>query len=202
MRAAILFLLMFMSVAATSPSMSSSVTPSRTYTQELARAHEAHLLTLANSPNLRAFLEQKKEQTSSLKKILTFDKRWATDDELRSSVTDNTIARQFQRLLDDDRYGIAEIMLTDGFGSLLAARPEPSDYWQGDEEKFYAPVQSSDTYVSKAAWDESSRTNSFFISIPIESNGEFIGVLIAGLKITQEYMMHMPIEELFRLRAQ
>lgn len=202
MRAASLLLLLFMSAAAYAADGTSSVKPSETYTNELVRLHEAELLSLAGSPALHAFLEKNKSRPTSLKEIIDLDTRWMLDSELRNSITGNAVAKQFQRILDDERYGIVELMLTDGFGALLAGRPTPSDYWQGDEEKFYAPIKSAGIYATKAAWDESSHTNSLFISVPIESNGDFIGVLIAGIKITPEYMMQMPIEELNRLRAQ
>lgn len=202
MRTVSLLFLLFMSAVALAACETSPIEPSEVYTHELVRLHEAELSSLAKSADLRKFLKKNRRQPASLKKIIDLDNVWMTDSDLRSSVLENSVALKFQSILDDERYGIVELMLTDGFGALRAARPAPTDYWQGDEEKFYSAVTLSQFYVSKAAWDESTQTNSFFISMPIESNGKFIGVLIAGLKITQEYMMQMPIEELIKLQTQ
>lgn len=90
-------------------------------------------------------------------------------------------------------------MLTDSFGGLIAAFPETTDFWQGDEEKFKQPVIKAGAYISNAEWDESTRAFSFFVSVPISKDDEFLGVLIAGIDVTKAYLIQMPLEELVKV---
>ncbi len=90
-------------------------------------------------------------------------------------------------------------MLTDSFGALLAAYPITTDYWQGDEAKFIAPIKLAGVYISDSKWDESSKVYSFFVSIPISLDGEFLGVLISGLDVSSEYIMDMSLQDLLQL---
>ena len=92
-------------------------------------------------------------------------------------------------------------MLTDSFGALLASYPITSDYWQGDESKFIMAVKNKGIYISGPNWDESSKTYSFFVSLPVIQQGKLLGVLVAGLDVSSEYMMDMSLQQLLDLKS-
>jgi len=62
-------------------------------------------------------------------------------------------------------------------------------------------VKQQKYYISDARWDESSEAYSFFLAEPIYMEGELLGVLIAGIDVTIEYIMRMPFDQLVKLQV-
>lgn len=175
--------------------------PSPEYSSQLISAHKRLIFSLAKRPDVIALLQQRQQCVSSLEEIIKKDRQWPLATSLRDEVTGNDIAKEFRRIIGDKKYGVVELMLVDGLGGLVAAYPAPSDFWQADEPKFYEAIQRSDAYVSDASWDHSTNTYSFFVGLPVYTNGEIQGVLIAGLDISMEYMMQMSLEDLIQLKG-
>lgn len=78
----------------------------------------------------------------------------------------------------------SELILTDEHGANVAASPLSSDYWQGDEEKFFQTFSSAEIYYGPIEHDASTDLYATQIAVPIRDNGETIGVLIAGIRMS------------------
>ncbi len=63
-------------------------------------------------------------------------------------------------------------------------------------------VKNKSIYISGPNWDESSKTYSFFVSLPVLLKGKLLGVLVAGLDVSSEYMMDMSLQQLLDLKSQ
>jgi hypothetical protein len=80
----------------------------------------------------------------------------------------------------------SEALLTDNQGALVAAYPTPSDYWQGDEEKFQAPWSSGELYIGPIGFDESTQVYASPVSVPVfDDRGTKIGVLVMGVRLSR-----------------
>ena len=169
------------------------------HARQIVLSHKEKIIALANNQQILAFLKENSECQKSLTEIVTKDKEWPLSSALQRRITTNPVAQIFQSIIEDKNFNIAELMLVGGFGELIAAYPVPSDYWQGDEPKFYEPLKRQDVYVSSANWDFSTQSHSFFISLPIIENGVIIGVLVAGLDVSLEYMMQLRLEDLIEI---
>ena len=80
-----------------------------------------------------------------------------------------------------------EAFLCDNQGAIVGEYPKTSDYWQGDEDKFIKSYNNGngEFHQSEITYDESTKTFSVQVSIPIVENGKAIGVLIVGLRNIQ-----------------
>ena len=152
--------------------------------QALVTQHEDVFDELIENDTLQQLLISHQKSLRSLAEIYENEVNWRKSQALQRSVIDNSVARRFKMLVEDNQYRIAELILTDGFGFNIAAWPLPTDYWQGDEAKFIEPMRQRKTYVSNHSWDESSAVYSFFVTRPIFINGQFYGVLIMGIDVS------------------
>ena len=182
-------------------SQAESHQPSKAYTDQLVLVHENLIRELANSESLINHLTTHKKYVATLAEVFEKDTRWLASKDLQQGITGNKIAAQFKGVIANDEYSIVEFILTDCLGATVSAWPLPSDYWQGDEAKFIQPVKQQKHFISDARWDESSEAYSFFLAEPIYMKGELLGVLIAGIDVTIEYIMHMPFDQLVKLQV-
>lgn len=80
---------------------------------------------------------------------------------------------------------IREVIVMGARGETLAATPKPTDYWQGDEEKWLATLTlaEEDFLIEPIAFDQS--TNQFIAHIgwPLSDNGVQSGAISLGIDI-------------------
>ncbi|MDO3387909.1 PDC sensor domain-containing protein [Gilvimarinus sp. SDUM040013] len=80
---------------------------------------------------------------------------------------------------------VTEIIITDKQGANIAVAPYTSDYWQGDEAK-HLQAYTMDTgswLFSDVLYDQSTRRFQTQISMPIDVNGQRVGVMTIGVDI-------------------
>ena len=84
-----------------------------------------------------------------------------------------------------------EAILTGNQGETVGMNMTTTDYWQGDEEKFTAiydsnkPSRKPDHHISRARWDESSKTMISQVSVPVYDGDEMVGTLTMGVDLKQ-----------------
>ncbi|MBV1909811.1 MAG: PDC sensor domain-containing protein [Kangiellaceae bacterium] len=181
---------------------SESRKPSQAYIDQLVQMHEKLVGDIASNSSIIKYLSEHNANKTSLADIMKKEDRWLVSKRLQEEVTNNKVAKQLSKILADPNYSIVEIIITDSLGGTVAASPAPSDYWQGDEEKFIQPVKQENIYISDSKWDESSEAYSFFMAKPIYVDAELLGVMMVGVDVTVEYLMRIPIEELIKLRVE
>ncbi|WP_440906030.1 PDC sensor domain-containing protein [Catenovulum sp. SX2] len=161
------------------------------YKQILIDSHIGVLFQLSQQTQTLELLKQRNNQPLSLAQIIEIDKNWPKDKNRQLQITQNPLAKHLSSLIDSHHYSFAEIMLVDANGALVAAYPLTSDFWQGDEDKFTVSIETKNYSVTPAQWDESTQRYSFFMTVPITADTQTIGALIAGLKVTPEYMQSL-----------
>ena len=195
--------LVFIAVLLNTPLLwANEIGASRQYQAALLISHSSILTQLAEKKELVVSLKKAEHNESSLQGIILKDLSWETSPDFQHEITNNSVAKMFKGLIDNKQYSFSEFMLTDSFGALLASYPVTTDYWQGDESKFIMAVKNKSIYISGPNWDESSKTYSFFVSLPVLLQGKLLGVLVAGLDVSSEYMMDMSLQQLLDLKSQ
>ncbi len=181
--------------------LTNDIGASRQYQAALLISHSSILTQLADKKELVAVLKVAEHNESSLQGIILKDLSWEASQDFQHKITHNAVAKIFKSLINNKQYSFSEFMLTDGFGALLASYPTTSDYWQGDESKFIMAVKNKSIYISGPNWDESSKTYSFFVSLPVIQQDKLLGVVVAGLDVSSEYMMDMSLQQLLDLKS-
>ena len=101
--------------------------------------------------------------------------------------TYSTPLSQKLRLLKEQNDGLfSEIIVTDIQGLNIGISDIPSDYWQGDEDKFLQTVggNSSSVFIDKIQFDPSTVTFLSQISLAISNKeGEKIGMMTVGVNV-------------------
>jgi len=162
------------------------------YKESIIKNHRSILLEFSRSPMIISSLIEANKNNPGIVKIMQLDANWQLNRELQTSVMINPITTKITAYIEKKSLNIAEMMVLDINGVVIAVFPKPTDYWQGDEDKFQQPIHLNGDYVGPTKWDTSSQTYSFFYSILIkDENQKIIGVLATGLDVTKEYLNNL-----------
>jgi len=155
--------------------------------QELLKDRIDGLQFLTRSALLLDAVRDQNRQHMTLDQIKKIDKEWiAGTSPLIKELQENKVGKFLKNIIVQQSDTYSEVFLTDNQGANVACYPATSDYWQGDEEKFtdaFAGGKGA-IYIGSAAYDDSSKTNSVQISVPMIYNKKAIGVLIIGVKLS------------------
>ncbi|SFB88171.1 PDC sensor domain-containing protein [Pseudoalteromonas denitrificans] len=159
------------------------------YKQILISEHRAVLKDFSELPDIKQAIIDENNKFDGLVKVIQLDSTWQINRALQKTLIHNSIAQVLMKLVQDPNYNFTEIMLLNNLGSIVAAYPRTSDYWQGDEDKFQQPIILNGDYSGTTKWDQSTKTYSFFYCILIkDKKNNIIGVLVAGLDVSKEYL--------------
>jgi len=143
---------------------------------------------LASHPKIINAVRAQNDVELSQKDIEQRDSKWQTtddNDEFKLSLQSSD-AGSFLRHIVNSGKVYSEIFVTDKRGANVAAFPATSDYYQADEEKWQKAFSGGEgqLYVGPAQYDDSTKVKAVQVSLPVLSNDEVIGVLIAGIRLT------------------
>jgi hypothetical protein len=151
----------------------------------------------SNKVLVSAVLEQNAEKLTQ-EMIADRDNAWASsdsNDEFKQAMLTSEAGVFLQNLINSTG-SYTEAFLVDNQGANVATYPLTSDYWQGDEDKFTKAFtgKAGEVYISNMEWDESSQFNAVQISVPVLENGEAIGIMVVGVKLS--HVLAKQLEEL------
>ena len=165
------------------------------FKEAIVKQHKNLLVKFSQSPLLVSTLEKANEKNLGIVRIMQLGANWQFNRKLQKSVMQTPLASQIIELIKSSKFNIAEMMVLDKNGVLVAAFPKPTDYWQGDEDKFQQPIRINGDYVGPTKWDSSASRYQFFYCILIkDQNRKVIGVLATGLDVTKEYLEHQSVQ--------
>ena len=155
----------------------------------LAKDIEKFRLAFQGHETLLDSLGASGEKLSQLQ-LDDLDSRWEKlplDSPEMARVLATPAADSLRALQTEDRR-LAEVLITDRFGQLVIATKRTSDYYQADEQwwvQAYGDGRRGKVYVPSVGYDQSSRTWSVDICIPLRSKGQVVGVAKAVLNVSQ-----------------
>jgi len=151
---------------------------------------EKVLLSLQDDPDVINDLGAMSSERS-LKEMLELDSLWKmepfpVDNPIVTMVLKNHISDHLHSIIANSE-GIAELLVTDRFGALVAASGRTTDYYQADEEWWQAAYADGKgkAYVSYIRYDRSANVWSIELCIPLRLNGQAIGVGKAVLAVSR-----------------
>jgi hypothetical protein len=151
----------------------------------------------SNKVLVSAVLEQNAEKLTQ-EVITDRDNAWASSDSndaFKQAMLTSEAGVFLQNLINSTG-SYTEAFVVDNQGANVATYPLTSDYWQGDEDKFIKAFtgKAGEVYISNMEWDESSQFNAVQISVPVLENGEAIGIMVVGVKLS--HVLAKQLEEL------
>lgn len=151
----------------------------------------------SNKVLVSAVLEQNAEKLTQ-EVITDRDNAWASSDSndaFKQAMLTSEAGVFLQNLINSTG-SYTEAFVVDNQGANVATYPLTSDYWQGDEDKFTKAFtgKAGEVYISNMEWDESSQFNAVQISVPVLENGEAIGIMVVGVKLS--HVLAKQLEEL------
>jgi hypothetical protein len=115
------------------------------------------------------------------------DAEAAGDDRIAKPVVTSEVANYLRDKFVSSGGAITEIIIMDAKGLNVAATEAPSDYWQGDEDKFSKSFGAGPDGIDfgDAELDESSGRYQALVSLPISDpkTGELIGAVTVGVDL-------------------
>lgn len=80
---------------------------------------------------------------------------------------------------------VTEVFLSAAAGEKVAFMEKTSSYIHKGNPKFDVPFTSGTTWQGKVEFDESSQTFAIQVSVPVNADDKAIGVLVAGINLSQ-----------------
>ena len=102
------------------------------------------------------------------------------------SLQTNEAGRFLRGVVERGNKTYTEALLMDRAGALVAAFPPPSDYAQGDEEKFQEPFRSGQLYIGPIHFDHSTQAYVSDGCAPVFADGKDpVGVLCMAVRLSK-----------------
>ncbi|MEK6796860.1 MAG: hypothetical protein AABZ39_18955 [Spirochaetota bacterium] len=140
--------------------------------KEVEAFMQSDLLSWINSPAIitavKAANEKNAKRTQA--EITALDKEWMAAKDVTpfmKQFIENPVAETLREQMKRSKGLIAEAFVMDYQGCIVAEAGKTSDFWQGDEDKFTKSCTAGAIFVDKIKFDESSRTSSMQISLPL-----------------------------------
>ncbi|MEA1967229.1 MAG: ABC transporter substrate-binding protein [Thermodesulfobacteriota bacterium] len=155
-------------------------------TEKMQKILEREMLLISKWATDPIVIESVKAQNAkdmSLETIKAIDKEWIAggQKELVESLQNNKAGLFLREKILSNKDFYTEAFLCDAKGAVTGEYPKTSDYWQGDEQKFTESIIGK-VYTGPLLNDESTKSFSVQISVPVMDSGSTIGVLVVGLK--------------------
>jgi hypothetical protein len=102
------------------------------------------------------------------------------------SLQTNEPGRVLRSFVERGNKTYTEGLLMDNAGALVAAFPAPSDYYQGEEEKFQKPFRSGELYIGPIHFDHSTQAYVSDVCSPVFAEGrDPVGVLCMAVRLSK-----------------
>ena len=148
---------------------------------------------LSSESELNVFAAQKSQELKSLsatraeEQIRHIDEIWESlppTDPVMVAVLRNDASLALTRY-ESAHYQVAEIILTDSMGRVVAATEKSTDYNQADESWWQAgaKLQPEKFWKGELHYDESSKAFSVDVVLPLHHGGEFVGLVKMSVEV-------------------
>ena len=144
-----------------------------------------YVLHLALNPVMVKAVRLQNRSKLTLKQIKQRDQAWSNSKDVtqfKRSLMTSDAGKLIQKAVEGNP-AFTEAFLTDNQGANVAVFPPTSDYWQGDEDKWYESFNdgNGEYFFGELELDESTGKYQKQVSVPVFQRGETIGVLVVGV---------------------
>jgi hypothetical protein len=157
----------------------------------LIRVRSPAVESIAARPGIAAAVAAQNASDLSDEEVQKRDREWQAAGgkitPLKESLQLEGIGRVLRAYIERGDRFYTEALLMDQRGALVGAFPAPSDYWQGDEDKFTQPFATGQTYVGPIHFDHSTRAYVSDVCAAVFEDGGSaqIGVLCMAVRLSK-----------------
>lgn len=157
--------------------------------QALIRVRSPAIEAMAARPEIVQAVQAQNSWTLSEAEIRARDEAWQAAGgrtPLADKLQRNEAGRLLAALVERGSRSYTEGLLMDRRGALVAAYPPPSDYDQGDEEKFRRPFETGQLYIGPIHFDRSTRAYVSDVCAPVFGDApDPIGALCMAVRLSK-----------------
>jgi hypothetical protein len=138
---------------------------------------------------LMAFTAKSNETPGDIEKLRALDKRWQANDNIddfAKALLGNAVSARLAKVIGVHKF-VPEAFIMNAQGTIIGETNRTSTYWKGEQEKFTAAynVGAGALWFGKLAYDESTKTNSVQVSVPVVKGGKAIGAICFTVNIDE-----------------
>lgn len=146
------------------------------------------IAVLAVEGTLVAAVKAQNAQNLTLAQIMASDEAWVAGNAsaLVQAVITGPCADKL-RVMKAANDAYAEMFLMDTKGALVCAAAKPSDYYQGDEDKWKLSFNggAGRTFIDVPRFDASANTTLVQISVPVKDGSTTVGAMTVGVDVSK-----------------
>jgi hypothetical protein len=161
----------------------------RTVPRTLVKFAKQTLLTYGRDAQLVALVARSNANPQDVAKLRVLDVRWQKKDHVESFVRALMASPGSQRLaaLIGRHPYLPEAFIMDAQGTIIGETNRTSTYWKGEQEKFTAAYAggAGAIWYGTLEFDESTKTNSVQISVPVMKGGASIGAICFTINVDE-----------------
>jgi hypothetical protein len=161
----------------------------KTVPRSLVKFAQQTLVTYGEDPQLVALVAKSNASPQDVAKLRALDVRWQKKDAIEAFVKTLMASPASQRLaaLIEKHPYVPEAFIMDSQGTIIGETNRTSTYWKGEQEKFTAAYAGGTgaIWYGTLEFDESTKTNSVQISVPVAKGGKAIGAICFTVNIDE-----------------
>jgi len=161
----------------------------KTVPRSLVKFAQQTLVTYGQDPQLVALTAKSNASPQDVAKLRALDVRWQKKDGIEAFVKTLMASPASQRLgaLIVKHPYVPEAFIMDSQGTIIGETNRTSTYWKGEQEKFTAAYAGGTgaIWYGTLEFDESTKTNSVQISVPVAKGGKAIGAICFTVNIDE-----------------
>jgi hypothetical protein len=161
----------------------------KTVPKSLVKFANETLTTYGKDAQLVAFTAKSNETPGDIAKLKALDKRWQANDNIddfAKALLGNPVSARLAAVIGAHKF-VPEAFIMNAQGTIIGETNRTSTYWKGEQEKFTAAYNAGAgaVWFGKLAYDESTKTNSVQVSVPVVKGGKAIGAVCFTVNIDE-----------------
>ena len=161
----------------------------RSVPKSLVKFANEKLVEIGKDAQLVAFTAKSNETPGNIEKLRALDKRWQANDNIEDfakALLGNSVSARLAKVIGVHNF-VPEAFIMNAQGTIIGETNRTSTYWKGEQEKFTAAYNggAGAIWFGKLAYDESTKTNSVQVSVPVVKGGKAIGAICFTVNIDE-----------------
>ncbi len=161
----------------------------KTVPRSLVKFAQQTLVTYGEDPQLVAMVAKSNSSPQDVAKLKALDIRWKKKDNIESFVKAllaTPASKRLAALIGSHPY-VPEAFIMDSQGTIIGETNRTSTYWKGEQQKFTAAYAggAGAIWYGTLEYDESTKTNSVQISVPVVKGGKAIGAICFTVNVDE-----------------
>lgn len=161
----------------------------KTVPKSLVKFTQTTLAKIGEDAQLVAFVEKDNAKPQPVDALKALDQKWQKKDNIEAFVKNllaNSTSSRLAKLIGVHPY-VPEAFIMNAQGTIIGETNRTSTYWKGEQEKFTAAYANGvgAIWYGTLAYDESTKTNSVQVSVPVTKGGKAIGAICFSVNVDE-----------------